>query len=83
MFGKQKGKSPLASSEGFNYLFGVIDGETKMLLAYKTSKSLEVQFVLDTYEQLKHITFPEEVWPCSDQGTHCTSRAYREKLSLS
>jgi len=71
----------LPGRDGFSYLSGIIDCETGVLLAHVTSQSMEEQFVLDTYDQLKGLDLPDDVWACSDQGVHYTARAYREKLA--
>jgi transposase InsO family protein len=36
--------------------------------------------VLDTYDQLKELNLPDDIWSCSDQGVHYTARAFRDKL---
>lgn len=71
----------LPGRDGFSCLSGVIDCETDVVLAHVTSDSMEEQFVLDTYDQLKSYDLPGDVWACSDRGAHCTARAYREKLA--
>lgn len=71
----------LPSRDGFSYLSGVIDCETGVLLAHVTSESMEEKFVLDTYDQLKGMELPDDIWAQSDQGVHYTAQAYREKLS--
>lgn len=71
----------LPCAEGFSYLSGIIDCETNVLLAHAVSRSLEERFVLDTYDQLKGLDLPCDIWACSDQGVHYTARAYREKLA--
>ena len=71
----------LPNISGFSYLSAIIDCETNKVLAHVTSDSMEEQFVLDTYDQLKEIKLPKEIYACSDQGAHYTARAYREKLA--
>lgn len=71
----------LPGRDGFSYLSGVLDCETDVVLAHETSDSMEEQFVLDTYDQLKGIELPDDIWACSDQGVHYTARAYRDKLA--
>ena len=71
----------LPGRDGFSYLSGVIDCETDVVLAHVTSDSMEEQFVLDTYDQLKGLELPDDIWACSDQGVHYTARAYRDKLA--
>ena len=60
----------------FAYLSTIIDAFTRQCLAYVLSKSLEVDFVLETVNQLieKHgITLDSETLIHSDQGCHYTS----------
>ena len=71
----------LPGRDGFSYLSGVIDCETDVLLAHETSDSLEERFVLDTSDQLKGRDLPDDIWSCSDQGSHYTARAFRDKLA--
>ena len=71
----------LPGKEGFSYLSGIIDCETNEILAHVTSRSLEEKFVPDTYDRLKGLNLPDDIWACSDQGVHYTARAYREKLA--
>ena len=70
----------LPNSGGFSYLSGIIDCETRKIIAHVTSDSMEEKFVLDTYDQLSGLELPEDIWSCSDQGVHYTARAFREKL---
>jgi len=63
----------------FSYLSVIIDAYTKQVLAYKLSKSLEIDFVLKTVEQLieKHgISLRKETLIHSDQGSHYTSHKF-------
>ena len=71
----------LPSKSGFSYLSGIIDCETDVVLAHVTSTSMEEKFVLDTYDQLKGLDLPKDIFACSDQGVHYTAQAYREKLA--
>ena len=71
----------LPNRDGFSYLSAIIDCETAMVLAHEVSGSMEERFVLDTYDQLKGMDLPADIWACSDQGTHYTARAYRDKLA--
>ena len=68
-------------TEGFTYLSVILDAQSNEVLAYAPSLSLEEKFVLDTFDQLKGMKFAEGVLCQSDQGTHYTARAYREKLA--
>ena len=60
----------------FCYLSTILDACTKQVLAYTMSESLEVDFVLETVEQMvKHhgVSLNKETVIHSDQGTHYTS----------
>ena len=60
----------------FCYLSTILDACTKQVLAYAMSESLEVDFVLETVEQMvkRHgISLSRETVIHSDQGTHYTS----------
>lgn len=68
----------------FCYLSAVKDAFTEQVLAYAISESLEVDFVLDTVNQLirKHGTsLDASAMIHSDQGCHYTSVKFRELLS--
>lgn len=63
----------------FAYLSTILDAYTKQILAYVVSESLEVDFVLETVEQLieKHgASLHEQTILHSDQGCHYTSFKY-------
>ncbi len=65
----------------FFYLSVIKDAYTLQILSHVLSKSLEVDFVLETVEQLieKHGTSLEkETLIHSDQGCHYTSKKFRE-----
>lgn len=73
----------LIYAHGHCYLSTVIDAMTREVLAYRVSDSLEIQFVLDTVEELV------EKYACqlddstiihSDQGVHYTSKMFIEKI---
>lgn len=70
----------LPNKDGFSYTSAFLDCETKEVLAHVTSDSLEEKFVLDSCEQLKGTGIDSSTWICSDQGSHYTSRLYRDKL---
>lgn len=73
----------IASEEGFCYLSTVIDGYTKQILSYVLSKSLEVDFVLETINKLvdEHgVSLDSETIVHSDQGCHYTSYKFIELL---
>lgn len=60
---------------GFCYLSTILDACTKQVLAYTMSESLEVDFVLETVEQMvkRHgISLSRETVIHSDQGAHST-----------
>lgn len=67
----------------FCYLSTILDAYTKEILAYELSKTLRVDFVIKTVDQLviKHgSTLDDEVIVHSDQGCHYTSYAFIKKL---
>lgn len=73
----------LRLNEKFIYLSTIKDAFTMQILAYQLSESLEVDFVLETIEQLmrNHLyDYDAEVWIHSDQGCHYTSVAFRQLL---
>lgn len=68
---------------GMACLSTIIDAYTKQILAYQVSRSLEVDFVLETVEQLleKHgPTLQTDVILHSDQGCHYTSHRFIDLL---
>ena len=67
----------------FAYLSTVIDAYTKQILSYVLSESLELDFVLETIEQLIHehgVSLHAETLVHSDQGCHYTSKRFIEIL---
>jgi transposase InsO family protein len=61
---------------GFSYLSTILDAYTRQLLSYVCSNSLDVDFVLETVNQLvnRHgISLQQETLIHSDQGVHYTS----------
>ena len=63
----------------FAYMSSILDAFTKQILAYVVSDSLEVDFVLETVNQLidKHgISLQAETILHSDQGCHYTSYSF-------
>jgi len=63
----------------FAYLSTILDAYTKQILAYVLSDSLEVDFVLDTVNQLienHQISLQTNVLIHSDQGAHYTSCSF-------
>lgn len=67
----------------FAYLSTILDAFTKQILAYVVSPSLEIDFVLETVNQLieQHgISLHAETIVHSDQGSHYTSYKFIEIL---
>lgn len=67
--------------EGFCYLSVIIDAFTMQVLSYCLSDSLEVDFVLETVNQLMRDhedTLTKNTVIHSDQGCHYTSNKFRE-----
>ena len=65
------------------YLSVIMDAYTKQVLSYVLSRSLEVDFVLETINLLfkKHgNTIPKEAYIHSDQGFHYTSIEFRKLI---
>ena len=65
------------------YLSTILDAFTHEVLAYRVSRNLKVDFVIDTVEQLikEHgSTLDNETIVHSDQGCHYTSYAFIQKL---
>lgn len=63
------------------YLSVILDAYTKQVLAFKLSQSLEVDFVLETFNELmeKHgKTLSKDTMVHSDQGCHYTSHRFIE-----
>ena len=70
----------------FCYLSVILDAFTKQALAYVLSKSLELDFVLETVQSLieNHgISLDAETLIHSDQGCHYTSKKFRQIVSES
>ena len=68
----------------FCYLSVILDAYTKQILAYVLSPSLELDFVLETVNQLiaNHgISLDAETLIHSDQGCHYTSKKFRQIVS--
>ncbi len=65
------------------YLSVIKDAYTKQVLAYVASKSLEVDFVLETIKNLIRghgVSLNSETIIHSDQGSHYTSHSFRDLL---
>lgn len=70
--------------EDFIYLSVIIDAYTMQVLSYVLSPSLEIDFVLETVDQLieEHgISLDQETYIHSDQGCHYTSVKFRELIN--
>ena len=70
----------------FCYLSVIIDGCTKQVLSYVLSKSLELDFVLDTVNTLIEdhgISLDSETLIHSDQGCHYPSKKFRQIIKES
>lgn len=68
----------------FAYLSTILDAFTKQILSYVLSESLQVDFVLDTVEQLIQdhgVSLSSETIMHSDQGCHYTSYRFIEILN--
>ncbi len=73
----------LSFGTGFCYLSTILDAYTHEILAYEISRSLKVDFVIDTITQLidKHgAALDANTIVHSDQGCHYTSTSFIEKL---
>ena len=69
--------------EGFVYLSVITDAYTKQVLAYRLSRSLEVDFVLETVYSLIRahgISLNQKTYIHSDQGSHYTSIRFQELI---
>lgn len=69
--------------DSFFYLSVIIDPFTMQVLSYVLSKSLEVDFVLETVKKMlsdHKITLDTTVYIHSDQGCHYTSTSFRDLL---
>jgi transposase InsO family protein len=74
----------LYGSNGKSYLSTILDAYTKQILAYVVSESLEVDFVLETVNQLisNHgISLQTETIINSDQGVHYTSYKFIQLIN--
>lgn len=70
----------------FSYLSMIVDAYTKQILSHVTSNSLELDFVLETVNQLidKHgVSMNTETLIHSDQGCHYTSYKFIELIKNS
>lgn len=72
---------PIPGTGQFAYLSTILDSYTKQILAYQISDSLEVDFVLDTVQQLMDVhgdSLKSDTILHSDQGCHYTSHRFIE-----
>lgn len=68
----------------FAYLSTVLDAYTKQILSYVLSPSREMDFVLETIQQLAEnhgVSLTQETIVHSDQGNHYTSHSFQDILS--
>lgn len=65
--------------EGFSYLSAILDAESDELIGHVVSLSLEEEFVLETFEQIRDETLASGAMVHSDQGVHYMTKAYRSK----
>lgn len=66
---------------GFSYLSVILDAESDEVIGHVASLSLEKEFVLETFDQIKDEHFANGALAHSDQGSHYTAKAYRAKLA--
>ena len=65
------------------YLSTVIDGCTREILAHRLSKTLEVEFVIETLDDLvRNNTLSEGAIIHSDQGCHYTSIVFQNRVKV-
>ena len=72
---------PIPGTGQFAYLSTILDSYTKQILADQISDSLEVDFVLDTVQQLMDVhgdSLKSDTILHSDQGCHYTSHRFIE-----
>lgn len=67
--------------EGFSYLSAILDAESAELIGHVVSLSLEEDFVLETFDQIKDEPLAPGALAHSDQGIHYMAKTYRAKLS--
>ncbi len=69
--------------QGCCYLSVIMDAATREILAYQVSESLEIDFVLETVQELVDkysCELDDQTIIHSDQGSHYTSKAFIEAL---
>ncbi|WP_180498387.1 IS3 family transposase, partial [Aedoeadaptatus nemausensis] len=64
----------------FSYVSVIIDAQTNEPVAYKTSTSYSLDFVLETLEQLNTCDYSQNAIIHSDQGVHYTAKKFRETV---
>lgn len=62
------------------YLSVIKDSQSGEVVAWKASKSLKLDFVMDCLDQLERHGFKTDAIIHSDQGVHYTSHAYHDKV---
>ncbi|MBQ9042915.1 MAG: IS3 family transposase [Eggerthellaceae bacterium] len=67
--------------EGFSYLSAILDAESDELIGHVVSLSLQEEFVLETFDQIKGEPLAPGALAHSDQGVHYMAKAYRAKLA--
>lgn len=63
------------------YLSAVKDQATREIPAYELSESLDLSFVINTLESLSLQSITKDAIIHSDQGTHYTSKLYKDKIT--
>lgn len=64
----------------FSYVSVIIDAQTNEPVAYKTSTNYNLDFVLETLEQLKACGYSQNATIHSDQGVHYTAKKFRDTI---
>ena len=67
--------------EGFSHLSAILDAESDELIGHAVSLSLEEEFVLETFDQIKDEPLAPGALAHSDQGVRCMAKACRAKLA--
>lgn len=64
----------------FSYVSVIIDSQTNEPVAYKTSTNYNLDFVLETLEQLSACGYSQNAIIHSDQGVHYTAKKFRDTV---
>lgn len=64
----------------FSYVSVIIDAQTNEPVAYKTSTNYNLDFVLETLEQLNTCGYRQNAIIHSDQGVHYTAKKFRDTV---